>query len=161
MQFKPRTINVRNKTYLLRHYTTADVHAALALERHFYTHTPWDRYAFFSTLRKVRTSLYLAVTHAGQMVALIGNWFTLLEAHDTLIAVHPAYQTMGLGRFLMQLHIGRAIHYGSQKITLEVNSNNEIAKRLYHSLGFQEHYFKKGYYVSNTQHALDMYRTLP
>ena len=47
----------------------------------------------------------------------------------TNIAVDPAYQHMGLGRFLMQFMIGRAIDYGSQKITLEVRTNNDIAKR--------------------------------
>lgn len=79
----------------------------------------------------------------------------------TNIAVDPAYQHMGLGRFLMQFMIGRAIDYGSQKITLEVRTNNEIAKRLYHSLGFQDGRIKKGYYVSNHDDALDMYRELP
>ncbi|OAU81571.1 alanine acetyltransferase [Lacticaseibacillus rhamnosus] len=143
LQFKPRTINVRNKEYLLRRMTEADVDAALAIERRIYHDTPWDRYAFFSELRKVRHSLYLAVEDAGQMVALIGTWFTMNEAHVTNIAVDPAYQHMGLGRFLMQFMIGRAIDYGSQKITLEVRTNNEIAKRLYRSLGFQDGRIKK------------------
>ena len=48
LQFKPRTINVRNKEYLLRRMTEADVDAALAIERRIYHDTPWDRYALFS-----------------------------------------------------------------------------------------------------------------
>lgn len=99
LSFKPQTITVRNKEYLLRRMTEDDVDAALAIERRIYHDTPWDRYAFFSELRKVRHSLYLAVEDAGQLVALIGTWFTLSEAHVTNIAVDPAYQHMGLGRF--------------------------------------------------------------
>ncbi len=41
LQFKPRTINVRNKEYLLRRMTEADVDAALAIERRIYHDTPW------------------------------------------------------------------------------------------------------------------------
>lgn len=143
LSFKPQTITVRNKEYLLRRMTEDDVDAALAIERRIYHDTPWDRYAFFSELRKVRHSLYLAVEDAGQLVALIGTWFTLSEAHVTNIAVDPAYQHMGLGRFLMQFMIGRAIDYGSQKMTLEVRTNNDIAKHLYRSLGFQDGKIKK------------------
>ena len=161
LSFKPQTITVRNKEYLLRRMTEDDVDAALAIERRIYHDTPWDRYAFFSELREVRHSLYLAVEDAGQLVALIGTWFTLSEAHVTNIAVDPAYQHMGLGRFLMQFMIGRAIDYGSQKMTLEVRTNNDIAKHLYRSLGFQDGKIKKGYYVSNHDDALDMYRPLP
>lgn len=90
--------------------------------------------------------MYLAVEDAGLMVALIGTWFTMNEAHVTNIAVDPAYQHMGLGRFLMTYLIGRDIDYGSTKNSLEVRTHNEIAQRLYHSLGFTDGRIKKGVY---------------
>lgn len=51
LSFKPQTITVRNKEYLLRRMTEDDVDAALAIERRIYHDTPWDRYSFFSELQ--------------------------------------------------------------------------------------------------------------
>lgn len=95
------------------------------------------------------------------MVALMSLWLLKYEAHESNMSVYPATQHMGLGRFLMQFKLCRAMYTGSQKITLEVRTNNEMSKRLTHSLGFQDGRIKKGYYVSNQVVALDMYRECP
>ncbi|WP_057894904.1 ribosomal protein S18-alanine N-acetyltransferase [Lacticaseibacillus brantae] len=157
----PVTIELLGTTYRLRPMTEQDIDAALVIEREIYHDLPWDRLAFMSELRRVSRNVYLVLTTPEDgVVAFIGSWFTQKEAHITNIAVAPSFQHRGIGRFLMQLMLDRAKAYGSEKMTLEVRTDNEVAKHLYTQLGFLPGKIKKGYYVSTHGDALDMWQTL-
>lgn len=158
--FEPQTLVHNGQQYYLRKMVNTDIDAALVIEQQIYHDTPWDRVAFLSELRKVQHSLYLVLIEGQTMVAFIGCWFTKAEAHVTNIAVAPVFQHQGLGKLLMNVMIARAYEFGSEKMTLEVRTNNSIAQGLYHDLGFTDGRIKKGYYVANHDDAMDMVRQL-
>lgn len=73
--------------------------------------------------------------------ALIGfstfDGLPLLNIHD--LAVTSDYQGRGIGRELLEFAVQWAQEQGFGRVTLEVRSDNERAKRLYHRLGFESH----------------------
>lgn len=160
LRFPAQTVELNGESFDLRKMTNDDIDDALVIERAIYADTPWDRVAFLAELRKVQHSLYLVLRYRTQLVAFVGCWFTKNEAHVTNIAVSPAWQHRGIGRYLMQTMIDRAGVVGSEKVTLEVRTDNAIAQHLYHQLGFQDGKIKKGYYVANHDDAMDMWLPL-
>lgn len=161
LAFPAQSVRIAERDYTLRRMGNQDIDAALAIERAVYNDTPWDRVAFLSELRKRQSSLYLVlVLPDGLVVAFIGCWFSRAEAHVTNIAVDPSVQHHGIGRFLMQAILAKALDFGSRQLTLEVRTDNVIAQALYHSLGFRDGRIKKGYYVANHDDAMDMWLDL-
>ncbi|WP_461214377.1 ribosomal protein S18-alanine N-acetyltransferase [Lacticaseibacillus sp. GG6-2] len=161
LTFPPQSVRIAERDYTLRRMGNQDIDAALAIERAVYNDTPWDRVAFLSELRKKQRSLYLVlVLPDGLVAAFVGCWFSRAEAHITNIAVDPSVQHQGIGRFLMQVMLAKALDFGSKQLTLEVRTDNTIAQALYHSLGFRDGRIKKGYYVANHDDAMDMWRDL-
>ena len=68
------------------------------------------------------------------------------EAHLLNICIGLSAQRRGHGRALAQHMIARAIGRGALVMFLEVRPSNEIARRLYESLGFDEVGLRKRYY---------------
>lgn len=56
--------------------------------------------------------------------------------HDLMISARVRGQ--GCGRAFMRFLLEQAKHENVVKVTLEVNENNEVAKRLYQSFGFED-----------------------
>jgi ribosomal protein S18 acetylase RimI-like enzyme len=59
-----------------------------------------------------------------------------INIHD--IVIDEAFRRLGLGRKLLQQIGTIAAERGCCKVTLEVREDNETAKALYQSLGFEE-----------------------
>ena len=59
----------------------------------------------------------------------------LLNVHD--LCVHHQWRGQGIGRKLLESVSQWAEELGFCRITLEVRSDNEVAKGLYHSMGFR------------------------
>lgn len=68
------------------------------------------------------------------------------EAHVLNICVDPVQQGQGLGRYLMQHLITEAREALCTVVLLEVRRSNQVARRLYESLGFATLGVRKGYY---------------
>ncbi len=60
------------------------------------------------------------------------------EVEVLLVAVRPTMQGRGIGGCLLDAAIGDAVLRGAEDIFLEVRENNEAARRLYRSRGFDE-----------------------
>lgn len=74
------------------------------------------------------------------------------------IAVLKIFRSRGIGSKLIKLFHEKAKEMGAQKIFLEVNSNNEIAKNLYLSNGYQPISIRRNYY--DNQDAIIMQFTI-
>ena len=72
---------------------------------------------------------------------------TVYEDAEILnIAVAPEFRKRGYGLSLMRKMLTVAKQSGAQSVFLEVRENNEPAKNLYRSLGFEEYGLRKNYY---------------
>ena len=60
----------------------------------------------------------------------------LLNIHD--LAVVPRYRTLGIGRALLRAAEDRARERGCCKLTLEVQDDNRVARRVYEQFGFED-----------------------
>ncbi len=54
------------------------------------------------------------------------------------VAVHPDWQRQGIGRALMETALEEISAQGGRWVGLEVQADNEVARRLYRRLGFRE-----------------------
>lgn len=68
------------------------------------------------------------------------------EAEILSVAVARAWRGRGLARALLDLHLRRLAGFGLRAVFLEVDENNEPARRLYARAGFREVGRRPGYY---------------
>jgi ribosomal-protein-alanine N-acetyltransferase len=71
------------------------------------------------------------------------------EAEILSVAVAKARQGRGLARRLLDLHLRRLAGLGARTVFLEVDEDNEPARRLYARAGFREVGRRTGYYPQN------------
>ena len=115
----------------------------MAVERLSYAF-PWTR----GNLRDCLNSGYYACllqegsALAGYAVMSMGAG----EAHVLNICVHPDWRGRGLGRALMHSLEEVARQHQVELMLLEVRASNDVAIRLYHSMGFNELGQRNNYY---------------
>ena len=68
------------------------------------------------------------------------------EAEILSVAVARAWRGRGLARRLLDLHLRRLAGFGLRAVFLEVDEDNEPARRLYARAGFREVGRRPGYY---------------
>lgn len=69
------------------------------------------------------------------------------EAEILSVAVARGRRGRGLARGLLRLHLGRLAGLGMRTVFLEVDEDNESARRLYARAGFHEVGRRQGYYA--------------
>lgn len=89
-----------------------------------------------------------------QLLGMGCFWSILEEAHITLLAVHPQYQSQGLGQALLYSLLRTAGDRGLERATLEVRASNLAAISLYEKFGFQTAGRRRRYYQDNGEDAL-------
>ena len=102
------------------------------------------------------------VLTAKTAVSLVGfsiMQFSEDDAHLLLLAVTPPYQRQGLGHGLLSWQEKSARVAGIARITLEVRSNNHVARKFYQKLGYNIVKSLPNYYRGR-EHALRMVREL-
>ena len=157
MSFSPFVMTADTKVLQVMKATDNDIPALLNLERAVYSgRTPWTSFSFESELRKCHNALYLVVYEASELVAFIGAHFYPRETHITNIAVAPKFQGKHIGKQLLELMIQRARKNGSEFVSLEVRIDNDVAKSLYRSLGFEATFIRKNYYQDTKTDAVNM-----
>ncbi|MBC7542903.1 MAG: ribosomal protein S18-alanine N-acetyltransferase [Candidatus Sericytochromatia bacterium] len=116
----------------------------------------WSVNSFKSELANP-ASIYYVARWAGEVVAYIGYWLILDEAHVTAVAVHPEHRLRGLGAELVMRAIDDCMERGAKWMTLEVRASNIPAQRLYEGFGFSTLGRRKGYYHDDREDALIMW----
>jgi ribosomal-protein-alanine N-acetyltransferase len=124
----------------------ADLKAVAAVERAAYQY-PWSLGIFRDCLLAGYQCLVLdvagTVTGYGIMSIAAG------EAHLLNLCVHPNAQHFGYGRRLLSALMLRAAEADADKVFLEVRPSNEIALRLYRSVGFEQIGIRPAYYQAD------------
>jgi ribosomal-protein-alanine N-acetyltransferase len=75
------------------------------------------------------------------------------EAEILSVAVASARRGRGLARALLNLHLRRLAGLGARAVFLEVDEDNEPARRLYQRAGFREVGRRPGYYQQGRDKA--------
>lgn len=98
-------------------------------------------------------SKYIVAKIDNKIVGFAGVWFSVDDAHITNIVVHKNYRNKGIGSILLE----KLIELSKIKIslTLEVNTKNENAQKLYLKYGFKNLGIRKKYY-NGTEDAFIM-----
>lgn len=89
-------------------------------------------------------SKYIVAKLNHKTIGFAGIWFAVDDAHITNIVVHKDYRNIGIGTLLLKeiIRLGRS----KSSLTLEVNTKNIIAQKLYLKFGFKNLGIRKKYY---------------
>lgn len=130
---------------LIRQAHVEDISQLLDIEHYCYD-DPWPREAFEEEIGNGIAGIGMVAEDDGIIVGFITGLTMAQELQVHNIAVHPDYQGRGIGRQLMEAvdDLGRAGDY--QRISLEVRQDNDIACKLYMSLGFKAVGARKDFY---------------
>ena len=124
----------------------ADLKAVATVERAAYQY-PWSLGIFRDCLLAGYYCLVLdvagSVTGYGIMSIAAG------EAHLLNLCVHPGAQRLGYGRRLLNALLLKAADAQADKVFLEVRPSNQIALKLYASVGFEQIGIRPAYYQAD------------
>ena len=116
--------------------------------------TPWSRGMFVEDFPRDFSDTLVAAGSEDEVLGYSVCWNIARESHLLNIAVHPSRRGEGIGRALLSECIRRAALAGSSLIFLEVRAANEVAQRLYRSMGFTFRGVRKGYYTDTGEDAV-------
>ncbi|MBZ2405505.1 MAG: ribosomal protein S18-alanine N-acetyltransferase [Liquorilactobacillus hordei] len=159
LTFDNKRVVIHDNEYLLCRAVVPDVAEMLHLQKMVYTDdNSWDAEVFESELRNEKSKLYLIMRQNDQLVAFIGASFNQKsrDVHISNVAVHPDFQSRGLGQFLIETMINCATFNEYVSLSLETRLSNVRAQKLYSTIGFKNIGLKKSYYQSNHEDAVDM-----
>ncbi len=118
------------------------------IEQRCFPHDCWSSDQFWRELAGATREYFVAV--ADDSVAGYAGISVLAPDSDLqTLAIRPDQQGAGLGRELLKVCMAASSRRGATSMLLEVRSDNEPAKRLYESFGFEviasrSHYYPDG-----------------
>ncbi len=118
----------------------------------------WNYNLFKSELEN-KNSMYIVAKFNNQIVGFAGIWFSVDDIHITNIVVKKNCRNQKIGSLMLNNLIELCENRTQKSITLEVNSNNIPAQKLYQKFGFKNVGIRKKYY-NNTEDAIIMTKTL-
>ncbi|ALC87771.1 MULTISPECIES: ribosomal protein S18-alanine N-acetyltransferase [Bacillaceae] len=140
-----------------RRMTIEDIDQVLRIEQEAFT-LPWTREAFEHEMTTNLYSYYiLAETEEKEIVGYCGMWIVMDESHITNVAVTEKMRGLKIGEGLMREAIRVVLEQEVVLMTLEVRVSNDVAKKLYYKLGFQDGGIRKNYYTDTQEDALVMW----
>lgn len=115
----------------------------------------WNYNVFKSELLNPN-SKYIKAELEGKIIGFAGIWKAVDIVHITNIVTAKSYRNKGLGSIMLNKLIEIAkLETDIDSITLEVNSNNIPAQKLYEKYGFKTVGLRKKYY-NNKDNAIIM-----
>jgi ribosomal-protein-alanine N-acetyltransferase len=110
-------------------------------------HRGWGEGEFEQMLREQNTLVH-RLKLRGHLVGFAASRIAADEAEILSIAVSPNHRGRGLSRDLLLTHLGHLAGRGVSTVFLEVEENNQPARRLYDRTGFtvagrRERYYKE------------------
>lgn len=104
-------------------------------------------------------SQYIIAKLNNEIVGFGGIWKAVDDIHITDIVVKKIFRRQKIGSILLEQLISLTKQQNITSITLEVNSNNIPAQKLYEKFGFKRVGLRKKYY-NNTNDAVIMTKDL-
>ncbi len=135
----------------------SDLDALMEIESTAYGPHHWSRDSFVAELGNKVARYYAVKNTNAELVAYIGVWHIVDEAHITTIAVHENYRRHHIAEALIAKMLEDCYNNYIKYITLEVRASNLPAINLYKKYGFKSLGVRKGYYQDNGEDALIMW----
>jgi ribosomal-protein-alanine N-acetyltransferase len=154
----PEIAPVKGLEVVLRPLAREHLDQVAAIERACFNN-PWSRSLFVEEMC-LPMSLDLVALARGQVAAFCCVWIIGAKAKVQNLAVHPAFQRRGLGRYLLLHSLAQAREQGAMRVGLEVRTGNLAALSLYYALGFCLEGRRPGYYYPEGEDALLLGRGL-
>lgn len=104
---------------------------------------------------KNESSICFVMKNDSEIIGFACLWISVDDIHITNIAIKKSYRQNGFGGILLEHLIDYSKSTGKKELTLEVNENNEPAKKLYLKYGFKILGIRKKYY-NNKDNAIIM-----
>lgn len=118
----------------------------------------WNYNVFKSELEN-ENSKYIVAKLNNEIIGFGGIWFSVDDIHITNIVVKKNFRNQKIGSLILTTLIDMCKNQFQKYITLEVNSNNIPAQKLYKNFDFKTVGIRKKYY-NNTEDAIIMTKTL-
>ena len=139
----------------IREFNINDIEELYEVELTSFT-DPWSKESFKDELNN-EIAHYLVGSINNKVVAYIGAWFILDEAHITNVAVKSDFRRQKIAKQLITAFIVLAKKHQITSITLEVRASNIPAQSLYQQFGFENQGLRKHYYADNNEDAIIMW----
>jgi ribosomal-protein-alanine N-acetyltransferase len=130
---------------LIRKAVGQDIEQLMIIERLCYDN-PWPEEAFEEEIVQEEVGLGLVAEDEGLIVGFLTGMVVVDEFHLHNIAVHPDFRGRGIGRELLESIQSWCEDNDMRRILLEVREDNEIARHLYLSIGYEAVGTRKDYY---------------
>ena len=110
-------------------------------------HRGWGE-AEFDNMLAERNTLIQLLRMKRKVIGFVVSRMAADEAEILSIVIDPAHRGRGLSRNMLLTHLGHLAGRGVQKVFLEVEENNQPARRLYEQTGFavvgrRERYYRQ------------------
>lgn len=137
--------------------TKADVDEVFYIEELVHPNHHWSKEAFYNELANNLAYYYCIKDENKKVLAYIGFWQIIDEAHITTLAVHPDYRRLQFAQVLLVKTIEDCYKNMVKYITLEVRESNISAIMLYEKFLFESIGMRKNYYQDNGENAIIMF----
>jgi ribosomal-protein-alanine N-acetyltransferase len=148
-------------TTTLRDLHWTDIDDVVALETELFPDDAWTPASLWAELAARPRRSYVVAQEPDGTVAGYGGVDLGGEVADVMtMAVAPSQQGRGLGRRLLEELVGRAVADHAAYLMLEVRADNEAARKLYETRGFETLTVRRRYYQPGDVDAHVMRLTL-
>lgn len=144
-------------TVKIKNMSQDDLDQVMEIETLSYPNHHWSKDSFYQELNNKLANYYCITDANNKLLAYLGYWQILDEAHITTLAVHPDSRNQQLAHILLMTMIDDCYKKLIKYITLEVRESNIAAISLYEKFGFASIGQRKNYYQDNGENALIMF----
>lgn len=151
----PTTVHIVS----IRPMQVADLQGVMRVERSAYV-SPWRPEDFYRELTMNQLAHYFVAEQYGEIVAFVGIWLIVDEAHITNIAVVQEHRGKKIGEQMLLFILDEAKRLGAVRTILEVRVSNSRAQNLYVKHHFRFVGLRRNYYHDNGEDAFLMEKDL-
>lgn len=137
--------------------TKEDVEDVFHIEELIHPNHHWSKDSFYNEIANNLAYYYCVKNENNKILAYIGVWQILEEAHVTTLGVHPDFRGLQLAQILLIQALKDCYKNMIKYVTLEVRESNVPAISLYEKFLFESIGMRKKYYQDNGENALIMF----
>lgn len=143
---------------ILRTADPADLDDIMRIEQASFGPSAWDRSTMVQELASDWGRYVVALDEHGRILGYAGLRAVGVEGDVQTIAVSEEARGRGAGRALLEELLAEAGRRGVRELFLDVRADNDVARRLYASVGFREIGMRPRYYQPEDVDAVVMKR---